>query len=531
VRSLVGTRALIRLALRRDRILLPAFLVIVVGMVASGTQATIAFYPNLQSRIEAATVVNTTSSTLAMFGPIHDVTSLGAVSVFKLGMMGLIAIAILAARLVVRHTRAEEETGRLEMIGATVVGRRAPLTAALVVAGGMSIVTGGAAALGLVAAGLPREGSAILGAGFAALGLACAAIGALTAQVTMSARAAAGMATGAIGVFYLVRAIADAGPDGNLAWLSWASPIGWYQQTRPYAGNRWWPLALPLVLAVVMLVVAYAAAARRDFAAGLLADKSGRATASPSLATPLALAWRLQRGSFFIWASSFLVVGAVIGGITSSVSGFLDSPPVQDLMRRFGGVENVTDAFLSVELGMMAVVVTVYGMQAAMRLRAEETGLRAEPMLATPVTRIPWVWSHLTIALAGSAALMAIAGLSAGLTSAAQVDIPHQFWRVVEAAIIQVPAIWVVIGIGIAAFGLAPRLVIAGWVALVFFVLLGEFGPLFRLDQWLMNLSPYAHTPRMPGGHLTTGPLVWLIGIAAALIAAGLVGFRRRDLD
>jgi len=45
-----------------------------------------------------------------------------------------------------------------------------------------------------------------------------------------------------------------------------------------------------------------------------------------------------------------------------------------------------------------------------------------------------------------------------------------------------------------------------------------------------MNISPYAHVPRLPGGDFTAVPLVWLVLLAAALTAAGLVGFRRRDV-
>ena len=62
------------------------------------------------------------------------------------------------------------------------------------------------------------------------------------------------------------------------------------------------------------------------------------------------------------------------------------------------------------------------------------------------------------------------------------------------------------------------------------FLLIGEFGPLFELDQWLMNLSPYGHVPRLPGGDFTATPVVWLALIAAGLITVGLVGFRRRDV-
>ena len=69
--------------------------------------------------------------------------------------MGAIAVAVLALFLVVRHTRTEEETGRLELLGATVVGRQAPLTAALLVTAGACLVAGVGTTLGLIAVGLP----------------------------------------------------------------------------------------------------------------------------------------------------------------------------------------------------------------------------------------------------------------------------------------------------------------------------------------------------------------------------------------
>jgi ABC-2 type transport system permease protein len=43
-----------------------------------------------------------------------------------------------------------------------------------------------------------------------------------------------------------VRAIGDAGPH----WLSWLSPLGWMQQLRPFADERWWVLLLAVALIV-----------------------------------------------------------------------------------------------------------------------------------------------------------------------------------------------------------------------------------------------------------------------------------------
>jgi len=530
VSAFAGTGALLRLAVRRDRIVLPVFVVLLVVVVAASASATVEVYPDEASRVQAAVAVNSTTSTLALYGPIHDVASVGAIATFKMGIMGGIAVAVLALFLVVRHTRAEEETGRLELLGATVVGRRAPLTAALVLAAGASLVAGLGTALGLVAAGMPVAGSVLMGLGFACLGILFAAVAGLTAQLLKSARAAAGLAGGVLGASYLLRAIGDASAGSGFGWLSWPSPVGWWQQTRPYAGDRWWVLALLLGLSAAVAALAYVLAARRDFAAGLLPDRAGPAGAAPRLRSPLALAWRLQRGSFLAWAVAFVAIGVVAGSMSSSVDDFLKNPQAQELLTRLGGVSGLRDAFMAVELAAAGFFAAVFGVQAAMRLRSEESALRAEPVLAAAVGRVAWAWSHLTIALAGAAALLLLVGVSAGLAGALQVGDGGQVGRIVAGALVQVPAVWVVVGIVAAAFGLVPRLAVLGWVALVGFLLLGELGPLFELDQAIMDVSPFAHVPRLPGGDFSAVPLLWLTAVAGGLVAVGLVGFRRRDV-
>jgi ABC-2 type transport system permease protein len=530
VSSLAGTYSLVRLALRRDRVVLPVFIVLLAVMVGASADATVKVYPDAASRLQAAVAVNATASTLALYGPIHDETSIGALSTFKMGIMGAIAVAVLALFLVVRHTRSEEETGRLELLGATVVGRRAPLTAALLVTVGACLAAGAATTLGLIAVGMPAAGSLLMGLGFACLGIAFAAVAGLTAQLVKSARAAVGMAGAVLGASYILRAIGDASAGSGFGWVAWPSPVGWWQQTRPYAGDRWWVLALVVGFSVAVAGLAYALAARRDFAAGLLPDRPGPASAAPRLRSPSALAWRLQRGSFVAWAAAFVALGIVVGGLSSNVGDFLKSPQAQELITKLGGVQGLEDAFLAAELAFAGMFAAVFGVQAAMRLRSEESALRAEPVLATAAGRISWAWSHLLIALAGSAVLLLLAGAAAGLAAAVQTNDSGRFAPVVAGALVQIPAVWVIVGIVAAAFGLVPRLVVLGWVALVGFVLLGELGPLFDLSQAVMDVSPFAHVPRMPGGDVAAGPLFWLTAVAAVLIAAGLGGFRRRDV-
>src|SRR5262249_14227077 len=239
---------------------------------------------------------------------------------------------------------------------------------------------------------------------------------------------------------------------------------------------------------------------------------------------------RLHRGTLLGWTAGFVLLGAAFGSIASSVGDLLTSPQARDMITKLGGRQVLTDAFLATELGLAGVIAAGFGVQAALRMRAEETGLRAEPLLATAVTRTRWAASHLTVALAGTAVLLAGTGLAAGVAYAAQTGRPGDLGSVLAGALVEVPAAWLVTAVVLAAFGLAPRLVVAGWVALVAFLLLGEFGVLFGLDQWVMDLSPFAHVPRLPGGNVTALPLVLLLAVAAALATAGLAGFRRRDV-
>ena len=102
--------------------------------------------------------------------------------------------------------------------------------------------------------------------------------------------------------------------------------------------------------------------------------------------------------------------------------------------------------------------------------------------------------------------------------------------RVFTAALVQLPAAWLLAAIVVALFGLAPRFVVLGWVALAFFILLGELGPLVDLSQWVMDLSPFAHVPRLPGGPFSAVPVVALTAVAAVVAATGLAGLRRRDI-
>jgi ABC-2 type transport system permease protein len=521
---------LIRLALRRDRIVLPVWILVFVAFAASSAASTEGLYPTVESRVALATTANANPSLLALYGWVFEPTSLGAVGLYKLIALGAAMVAVLTFLITIRHTRTEEEAGRLELVGAGVVGKYASLAAALTVATGAALALGVLSALSLMGANLPAAGSFAFGLSWAATGIVFAAVAAVAAQLTTGARAASGIAGATLGVAYLIRAIGDSiGTDGP-SWISWLSPLGWSAQIRPFAGDRWWVLLLALVFAVVVAGSAFALVTRRDVGAGMLADRPGPARASAGLRSPLALALRLQRGSLIGWTLACVVGGLAFGGIAANVGDLTDSDQARDMITKLGGTQGLTDAFIATEMGFIGIAAAAFGIVTAMRLRAEEVALRAEPLLATSVSRTRWAGSHLVLAFAGPAVLLLGAGMAGGLTYGATTDM-GQFGRVLGAALAQVPATWVLVGLLVLAFGFVPRLNLAGWAALVVSMVVGLFGPLLGLSQLIMDVSPFTHIPKLPAAEFTATPLLWLTGIAVVVLVAGLYGFRRRDLS
>ncbi|WP_439657813.1 ABC transporter permease [Lentzea sp. HUAS TT2] len=528
--ALTGTGTLVRLALRRDRVLLPAWIAVFVLMAVTSAAATKGLFPTVESVVQAASVMNGTPALVAVYGRIYDPSSLGALAMLKAPGSGAVIVGILSIVLVVRHTRAEEDAGRLELVGSGVVGRWAPLTAALTVVVGADAVLGLLTAVAVAAAGLPVAGSVTFGLAWTSVGIAFACIAAVAAQLVRTARAAIGLSVAVAGVVFLLRAAGDTADVAGPRWLSWLSPFGWGQQFRPYAGDRWWVLAITLGFGVVVTAVACLLVSRRDHGAGVFPERLGPATAAPSLRGPLSLAWRLHRGALLGWTAGFVTYGLMVGSVAGSIGDMVGSAEAQEMFLKLGGRDVLTDAVFAAMFGMLAVVASAYGVQTSLRLHAEESAGRADPVLATTVTRARWAMGHVWVALGGTALLLVSAGVAAGVVHAAQTGDAGQVGRVLVGALVQVPAAWVLTGVVVAVFGTAPRLAVAGWAVLVAFLLLGELGPLLELDQWLRDLSPFAHVPRMPGGTVTAAPLVWLVVVAAALTAAGLTALRRRDV-
>lgn len=529
---LVGTRTLTRFALRRDRILLPVWVAVFTLFTVSSTSATVALYPDVASRTQAAVAVNEVPVAVALYGRIWDPTSLGALSLIKLGSIGAVLIGVLAIMLVTRHARAEEEKGRTELIGATVVGSWAGLAAAMLVTTVAMVAIGALSALGLTAVGLPAAGSWAFGLSWATTGMAFAGIAAVANQLSASARTANGIALVVLAATFLLRALGDVlGDASNPGLLTWLSPIGWGQQVRPFAGDRFWVLLLPVVFTVMSLAAAVALSSRRDLGAGLLPQRQGRAAARASLRSPLALAWRLQKGLLVGWLVAYAVFGAIIGSIINDLGDMMDTPQAQEMIIALGGSDVLLDAFIGLEFSILAFVTAAYGIVAVHRLAVEEADGHTEAVLATSVSRLSMLSSHVVVAVVGTTMLTLVQGGAFALASAAQTGDTSRIGVTIGAALAYLPAIWLMAALVVLVYGVVPRLTIVVWALLVGFVLVSELGALLEWPAWVMDASPFSHIAMVPAEAMAWTPVLVLLGLAGAVAAVGAAAFRRRDLS
>lgn len=530
--SFTGTWTLIRFMFRRDRVRIPiwiiAFLITMAGTAAIFPDT----YPTAADRQARATLVENPAMRI-LFGPVHGTEdyTFGAMMATEMLGLSVVIVSLMSIFMIVRHTRAEEESGRAELVRASVVGRYAGLAAALIVTAGVNLVIGATVAVSLDATlvELDTQGSLLFGAAMATSGIIFAAITAVTVQINEFSRGASGMALAILLLTYVIRGFGDMLENS----LSWLPPLGPQLQTAPYVDDRWWPLAVSLGLAAVLLPLAFSLSTRRDVAAGLWAPRPGPAHASGLLGAPFGMVLRLQRTSTIAWAVGIALFGMTYGSFLGEIGEmYASNPLVEDYFVALGlNLDQITDSVISMIVLFLGLLISIFTVGAVTRLRAEETSLRAENILATAVSRVRWAGESLLLSVVASTLILILAGLGLGIVYASDTGNSSDIWTLVTASLVYAPALWLASGIAVAVFGLAPRAMPFAWFvpAYGFFALM--IGPLLGLPAWLNNLSPFEHVPRIPSAEFEIVPVVVMTVIALGLMAAGLVGIQRRDMD
>ncbi len=531
-----GTRRLTRLALRRDRYTLAAWWA-GLGLFVAATTAMFAQSLAQHEDLVRETQLVATNAGMRLLG-LTSGPSVGGYMLHREYVTLAALAALMSTFAVIRHTRQNEELGRAEILGSTVVGRYAGLAAGVLVAVAADVVLAVVLAAAITVSGQPVEGALLAGASVAAVGLVWVGVAAVTCQLSSTTRGAAGIASGALGIAFalsgignMIGTVDEAGVTVTSAWPAWLSPIGWGQQTRPFGAAHWWPLLIAVAALGILLTIAVALASRRDVGRGLWPERRGHPQAPRALLSPAGLVWRLQRSAFIGWAVALMMFGVIFGNLTEQIQGL--EGHAKDWWTKAGGTDQIVDAYQVSIIQMAGMFVAIYLVQVLLRMRVDEIGGTLESVLASGVTRTRWLWGHLVNAIAGTVVLMVLFAVSMGL-AAGQVlgNTATQVRELVWAGLVQVPGILVVGAAVVAIICLVPRWSVpASWAVLLTTIVVGPmFGPGLNLPQWVQDLSPFTHSPKAPAAAVTAAPLLALAAACLALAAAALVSLRRRDL-
>jgi ABC-2 type transport system permease protein len=520
----VGTGKLIRLAFRQNKVLKVIWLLLPT-LIAAGTYAS--YYSMFPTKLQLINFIHESISNpvvIGMHGQILDST-LAALTAWKIKVQLMILIGIFNIIVVMRFTRHEEESGRFELLHSTAVGRQSNLAAALISAFATNLVMGFLITFGL-GMNLPLTGSITMGLMFAFSGCLFAAIAGIAAQIADSARTANSIAVCIFAAMFILSFLNNTNSQPKALLL--LTPFSWFFALRPFSGN-YLAYFIPIILFTMILTgVAFTLSAKRDVGAGLIHPHPGKAQASPRFRTAFALSWRLQRGMLIGWAVGLGLFGIGIGSANQTViKMFQENSTMANWVKEYGGPNN---AFIALVIFVVALFVSSYILLAVLRLRSEETNLRAEPLLSASVNRIKWAGSHIIIAILGSVILMAVVGITSGLSGGIiSGDISGELSKTLGASLIKLPSIWTIAGIAVLFFGLLPRLSTGlSWTVFGGFLLIQLVWELGQTNRVVYKISPFSYV--YPNHSITVLPIILLTIIASVLIAGGLVGFRHREI-
>ncbi len=532
-----GTRRLLRLMLRLDRIKMPLWLlgitfVLVITPVSiravTASEAEAGGVTPEAVLAQQAAIVGTSGASIAMQGPPDALETFGGRYAFEIGAFTFAIIGLMNVLLIARHTRAEEESGRAELVRAAAVGPWSSIAAVSIVALAANLFIAVVTTAVFSIDGLDPGRSFLFGAALGLCGLVFAATALVWAQVFEYGRAATGASLAAIAVAFALRAVGDVQDNG----LSYLSPIGWSQAINPFGSTVLWPIVILVGAIAVSFAIAIALVLRRDVGAGLIDQRPGPEAAPRSLLSPLGLAWRLQRTTLAWWCVGIAFMGATYGSVLSEIETFVEEiESMREVLEQMGMTgDAIRDGFLTVILSMIALIAGAGVIQSMLRPRGEELAGRAEPVLAGHVSRTQWLGAHLVLTLLAAPVFMVVAGLSVALADGAINGEITDLGGVIGAALVRTPALWAVAGVGVLLYGVAKDYTVGVWAAFAVMAFVFLFGELVRLPDMALNLSPLRHVTHLPGGDQGMTALLVLTLIGLVTFTGGVLMFTRRDV-
>ena len=520
--------------LKRD---LMQLLIWLFGLVVLSVAVAAAFNEMFASPEELMGMVMTLENPamIAMLGPLYANT-IAAIYTQNMLVFVAMAVGILNIFMVTRHTRADEEEGRLEVLRSLPIGRTTILKAVFLNVIIVNVLIALLVGLGIGAVGMEAgavgsgitdfNGAMLYGALLGVTGLIFAAITALFVQLSANNRTVLSYVFIFLGVVYMLRAMGDM----NVEILSLISPLGLIFRAEPFVSNHWWPVGVIIGATFIIGLLALRLNSLRDLGAGFIAEKPGRAHGNFLLKNPFGLAVKLTKGLVIGWGVTMFILGASYGSIFGDIEDFISSNDI--FAQIFYGVatSELAVAFMSFIIVMMASVVVVPVLSVVLKIKAEEKKNRMEHVLSRHASRGVVLFSYMKIAAVSGVIIMFLLGLGLYVASAAVMEVPIDFMLMMRAVMIYLPAVWTFLGVAILLIGWLPKFTSLAWAYLGYSFIVVYFGQLLDVPEWLVYTTPLGFIPTYPMESIAVLPLLVLTGISVILTGIGFIGYRKRDI-
>ncbi|KLU39283.1 MAG: ABC transporter permease [Peptococcaceae bacterium 1109] len=526
-----NTGTLARFIWRRDRVRLPVWVLSIAAFsICFASMFPSLYPPGPEREIIAQTFANPVF--ISMLGPGYGLADyhMGAIMAHQMLLFTAVVVAIMNILLTIRHSRRDEEGGRIEVIRSLPVGRLANAAALMLVLAAGNIVLGIATGAGLALLGLEGmdwAGSVTYGAVLAVTGMCFAALTLVFAQLTETSRATMGYAFAFLGLSFLLRAVGDVSSEP----LSLISPLGLVLRAQVYVSNYWWPILITFVAAAALILLAFRLNLVRDLGAGFIPARPGRMHASPFLKCTLGLVFRLERTVIIGWAVGMFVLGASYGSVFGEVETFVQIGDLYQLMLPSVEGFSFTDQFVAMLLAVMSMAAAIPALLIILKLRGEEGAGRTEHLLSRAVSRAQIMGSFLAAALGSAVIMQVLSVLGLWSAAAAVVSDPFSLGEALLASLTYIPVIWALVGLAAALIGFAPQRTNLVWLYLGYAFFTAYFRALLQLPEWLVKLTPWGHIPNIPLETVSPATVVLILLAAIALMGLGFVGYAKRDIS